>query len=129
MLTITNLTKKKIPKIPWRRIKEKILGKKYNLSFVFTNDGLMKKLNARYRKPACRSGRKNKPASVLSFSLSKSEGEIFVNASQKKHHPLPLFIHGLLHLKNFQHGVKMEIQEKKLIRKFTGYGAGYYHRP
>ena len=107
MFQITNLTKRKIPKISWEKIKEKILGKKYDLSLVFAPNGLMKKLNSRYR-------RENQPASVLSFPFSKEQGEIFINLSQKKHPPLYLFIHGLLHLKSFKHSAKMEIMEKKL---------------
>ncbi len=118
MLSITNLTKQKILKIPWEKIKEKVLGKKYELSLVLTGDGLMKKLNKIYRK-------KNLPASVLSFPLSKIEGEIFINLSQKKHSPLFLFIHALLHLKGLKHSAKMKEQERKLLKR---YGAGYYHR-
>lgn len=122
MFQITNLTKKHPPaggpKIPWQKIKEKVLGKKYELSLVLASNALMKKLNTEYR-------RKNKIASVLSFPLSKKSGEIFINLSQKKHSPLFLFIHALLHLKGLEHSVKMKEQEQKLMKQ---YGAGYNHR-
>lgn len=118
MFQITNLTKRKIPKIFWRKIAEEVLGKKYDLSLVFAADTLMKKLNSQYR-------RKNRPASVLSFPLSKNEGEIFINLAQKKHTPLLLFIHALLHLKGFEHGAKMKEQEKKLMKN---YGARHSYR-
>ncbi len=138
MICITNLTKKRQPfgssKSLWQKIKEEVLGKKYDLSLVFAPNALMKKLNIWYRGKA-------KTAAVLSFPLSKEEaprlpstplrtgrsgqGEIFINLSQKKHPPLFLFIHALLHLKSFEHGAKMEEQERKLFKK---YGSRYYHR-
>ena len=122
MICITNLTKKRQPfgdsKILLQKIKEEVLGKKYSLSVVFAPSALMEKLNIRYRD-------KIKTATVLSFSLSKEEGEIFINLQQKKHHPLFLFIHALLHLKSLKHGAKMEEQEKKLLKK---HGSRYCHR-
>lgn len=117
MFQITNLTKQKVPKIPFRKIKEKVLSKKYELSLVFASNALMKKLNNRYR-------RKNQPAAVLSFPLSANQGEIFINISQKIHSPLYLFIHALLHLKGFKHSAKMEVQENKLMKH---YGARHSH--
>jgi ssRNA-specific RNase YbeY (16S rRNA maturation enzyme) len=113
MFQITNLTKLKITEIPWVKIKDEILGKKYELSLVFTGNALIKKLNIKYR-------RKNKPASVLSFPISKKQGEIFVNLSQKKYSPFYLFIHGLLHLKSFKHSAKMEAEEERLLNLHHG---------
>ncbi|MGB9598876.1 MAG: hypothetical protein ACPLZH_03480, partial [Minisyncoccales bacterium] len=81
MFGITNLTKRKIPKIPWQKIKEKVLGKKYGLSLVFAPPSLMKKINIRYRK-------KKETPCVLSFALSPKEGEVFINIAQKKYHLL-----------------------------------------
>lgn len=122
MLSITNLTRRNPPvgglKIPWQKIKEKVLGKKYELSLVLAGNSLMKKLNNQYRK-------KKQPASVLSFPLSKKQGEIFINLGQKNHSPLFLFIHALLHLKGFKHSAKMKLQEEKLMKH---YGAKYTHR-
>ncbi len=135
MISITNLTRRNPParlaeapakraggpKNNWEKIKDGVLGKKYDLSLVFAGNNLMKKLNSRYRG-------KDQPASVLSFSLSKKEGEIFINLSQKEHPPLFLFIHALLHLKNFEHGVKMKEQEEKLRLK-SFHGPRYSNRP
>ena len=143
MILITNLTKRKIPKIPWEKIKEEVLGKKYELSLVFGGNALMKKLNKTYRG-------KNKAASVLSFPLSKKseaprlpstslrtsrsgqssrlrsgQGEIFINFSQKEYFPLYLFIHALLHLKGFEHNARMEVRTQQLIKK---YGEKYSYR-
>ncbi len=126
MFSLINLTNQpasqrgeQAPEIVWKKIKEEVLGKKYDLSVVLAASGLMRKLNFKYREV-------NKPASVLSFPLSDNEGEIFVNLIQKKHTPLRLFIHAVLHLKSFKHGAKMEEQERKLTSK---YGARYRYRP
>ncbi|MFC1751607.1 rRNA maturation RNAse YbeY [Patescibacteria group bacterium] len=111
MITVTNLTKKKAPNIAWEIICEKILGKKYRLSVVLTNNSMMKKLNTGYRND-------NKPASVLSFPYSSDDGEIFINTNYDKNSILLLFVHGLLHLKGYKHGDKMETLEKKYCIKF-----------
>lgn len=121
MISITNLSRKKISKDNWGKIKEKILGKNYDLSLVFAGNNLMKKLNSRYRG-------KDQPASVLSFPLSEKEGEVFINLSQKKYPVSSLFIHALLHLKNFKHGVRMKEQEEKLTLKYFN-GTRYSNRP
>ena len=133
MLSITNLTKRNPPTGgPWQKIKEKVLGKKYELSLVLAGNALMKKLNLKYpprveERTRVEAGRrKNKIASVLSFSFSKRQGEIFINLSQKKHSPVFLFIHALLHLKGLEHSVKMKGQEQELMKR---YGQRHHHRP
>ncbi len=104
------------------RIKDEILGKDYELSFVFASPPLSKKLNRIYRG-------KDKPANVLSFPLSKNSGEIFIDLATAKKEAEDfgmtlkqfskfLFIHGLLHLKGLSHGAKMKQTEKKLLKKF-----------
>ncbi len=118
--SLKNNTKGKLPRVPYLKIKEHILGKKYVLSLVFVGETLSKKLNNQYRQ-------KNKPTNVLSFPLSKSEGEIFLNLTRAKMEAPKfddsytdfvgfLFIHGLLHLKGMDHGSRMERAEK-LARK------------
>lgn len=101
----------------WQKLKDNILGKKFDLSVVFADDNLLKKLNRKYRK-------KNKTTSVLSFPLSKQQGEIFLNKRYKRKKYLNyLFIHSLLHLKGYRHGTKMEKEEKKILEK--NYGKKY----
>jgi len=114
MIAFSNLTKKRRPALPWEDIKNNVLGKKYNLSVVFAGRGLMRKLNKKHRK-------KDKTADVLSFSLSKDQGEIFMNLSlvENRKSCLLLFIHSLLHLKGFSHSDKMEEKEKILAQKFS----------
>ncbi len=97
-----------------KAIKEEILGKDYELSLVFCKDTLSRKLNRIYRG-------KDKPTNVLSFPLSKKSGEIFINTNRLDgFSPTYLFIHGLLHLKGMQHGVKMENEEKRILKLFNG---------
>ena len=111
-ISVTNTTKGKVPSLPFELIKSRALGKKYELSLVFCGDALIKKLNQTYRN-------KNKPTNILSFTLSKNSGEIFINLSHLKGFSVGfLFVHGLLHLKGFDHGVTMEQAEKVLRKKF-----------
>lgn len=100
-------------KAKWKKIKDCVLGKKFDLSVVFATNGLMKKLNEKYRK-------KTGAANILSFPLSKTAGEIFINKKFKdKKYADYLFTHSLLHLKGFKHGKAMENEEAKLIKKFN----------
>lgn len=107
---------------PYKKIKEAALGKSYALSLVFTGQAQMKKLNLIYRN-------KNKATDILSFPLSKTEGEIYISRSEakieaKKFDRKPdnfikfLFIHGCVHLKGYDHGIKMEKAEEKLRTRF-----------
>lgn len=118
---LTQTTKGKLPRLPFKRIKEVLLGKKYTLSLVFVGDKRGATLYKQYKK-------KKGIFNVLSFPLSKTSGEIFINPHQAKreaqtHNMTPktyigyLFIHGLLHLKGYTHGSTMEREEAKLIRK------------
>jgi rRNA maturation RNase YbeY len=120
--SIKNLTKGKLPRLPFAKIKTCVLGKKYDLSLVFAGSALTKKLNHDYRG-------KMKPANVLSFPLSEASGEVFINLAQAKKEAGNfsesyrsfvgfLFIHALLHLKDMRHGIKMESEEKKIRNKF-----------
>ncbi len=104
-------------------MKEAVLGKKYRLSVVVITLAKMRSLNRTYRK-------KDAPTDILSFPLSKTEGEIFLNLteagkeSKKFGRPFEnfiafLFIHGLVHLKGFAHGSRMEVLERKFRNKFN----------
>lgn len=121
-LEITNTTKGKLPSLPFENIKNIVLGKKYNLSLVFIGDKLSKKLNKKYRN-------KDKATNILSFPLSKSEGEIFINYPFSKKQAKKtknefsnfigfLLIHGLFHLKGLEHSSKMDSKESRVRKKF-----------
>lgn len=113
----TTLRKEKYPKnIPYQKIVEKVLGKKYELSLVFCGSYLSKKLNKKYR-------RKNYTANVLTFPLSKNSGEIFIKLPINKQYSIQeLFIHGLAHLKGYNHKNKKETEKmQKFEEKITKY--------
>jgi len=99
-----------------------ILGIRYQLSLVICADTLAERINREYRN-------KSYKPNVLSFPLSKTEGEIFLNvrkaAREAKQYGIPqrerealLFVHGLLHLKGMVHGRTMESTEQRVLRSF-----------
>ena len=99
-----------------------VLGTRYELSLVICGDTLAQRMNATYRK-------KTYKPNVLSFPLDKENGEIFLNLrcaerEAKKYHvrvrdrAALLFVHGLYHLKGFDHGDKMESLERATLKKF-----------
>lgn len=111
-----------IPLVPFLQIKESILGKKYNLTVIFCTPKESREGNKKYRN-------KDYPTNILSFPLSKDEGEIYISLSTARKDaknfeltPLQfthlLFIHGVLHLKGFEHGSIMEELEDKYLKKF-----------
>lgn len=119
---ITNLTRGSLPRLPFCRMKDTVLGKNYTLSLVFVGDTRSRNLNKEHRD-------KNKPTDILSFTLTDSEGEIFINLKRarmnaKKHGATELkflkrlFIHGLLHLKGMDHGSTMDSEEAKFLKRF-----------
>ena len=111
-----------IPDMPFLPIKEKILGKKYFLTIVFCTPEESRERNKRYRE-------KDYATNVLSFPLSKEEGEIYISLQtvrrdakkfdmsyQKFLHLL--IIHGCLHLKGMDHGSTMEESEDTYLKMF-----------
>ena len=120
--SIINENKEKLPKIPFKEIKEASLGNSYSLSLIFTSPAKMKKLNTIYRD-------KEEPTDILSFPLNENEGEIYISLSEAKKESKKferdyenfiafLFIHGCVHLKGHDHGSTMENIEVKLRNKF-----------
>lgn len=122
MFNITNQTNLKSPvsSKKFEEVKNEILGKRYEMSVVLTNNKESKKLNKKLRN-------KNKPANVLSFPLEEKAGEIFLDLETKKEasdfnmgykkYLTFLFIHGCLHLKGYDHGDEMEKLEDKYLKK------------
>lgn len=121
-LTLTKLTKERVPSLPFLHMKDGILGTKYLLSLVVAGDAFARKLNHVYRK-------KSYTPNVLSFPLEKGVGEIVLNLRQAKRECRSrresfrffvalLFVHALLHLKGCRHGSTMEKHEQKLLSEF-----------
>jgi rRNA maturation RNase YbeY len=121
-LTIIRETRGKLPSLPFLRMKNAILGEDYELSLVFVGRNKAIQLHKDWKS-------KNDPVNILSFPLSKTEGEIIISLekarSECKHFDRGyenylafLFIHGCTHLKGFAHGNKMEQEEKKYREQF-----------
>ncbi len=111
-----------IPLVPYLAIKEKILGKNYNLSIIFCTPNESRMRNKTYRD-------KNYPTNILSFPLSKTEGEIYISLATARHDAKNfgmtyqkflhlLVIHGVLHLKGHAHGSTMEKLEDTYLKRF-----------
>ena len=122
MLDVSNKTKKIIPKIGFEKMADFALGKKYVLSLVFIGKKKMRTLNLRFKG-------KDKPTNILSFPLSKKEGEIFICpeiiekestivGDKYSKYLTKIFVHGITHLKGFEHGSIMEKEEEKILKKF-----------
>lgn len=122
--SVINKTKGKLPSLPFLLIKDDILGKDYSLSIAFIGKKKMRELNNQYRG-------KNNPTNILSFPLSKKEGEILLcpevikTETQKFNRNFRallgyLVIHGCLHLKGMTHSSTMEKAEKKYDQKYFG---------
>jgi len=109
-------------RLPFEAMARAILPRDYELSLVICGDRLAQRMNAHYR-------RKTYRPNVLSFPLSKKEGEIFLNirkaAREATQFGMPLreriallFVHGCAHLAGFDHSEKMERLEQKVLKKF-----------
>lgn len=120
--SLRNMTKGIPPRIPFSRIKDAILEKKYELSLVLVGDKRIQTLNREHRG-------KDRVTDILSFPLDDCSGEIFLNVKRarmnaKKHDMSEhdflyrLFIHGCLHLKGMDHGSRMDSTEKKFLKTF-----------
>lgn len=112
----------KVPRVPYKPIAEAVFGNNFELSLVVCGDDLAQRMNVTYRK-------KFYKPNVLSFPISKKEGEIFLNVrcaerdSVRYSVPLAerlalLFVHGCYHLKGLSHGRIMEEHERRALRAF-----------
>ncbi len=121
-LSITRETTGKLPRLPFLHIKNEILGKDYELSLVFIGRTKAIQMHKDWKS-------KNDPVNILSFPLSKNEGEIFISLEKARsecknfdrnyeNYLAFLFIHGCVHLKGYTHGNEMESLEKKYRTKF-----------
>ncbi len=120
--SITYQTKGKLPSLPFADMKDAVLGPDYELSLVVADEATMQELNRTHRN-------KNEPTDILSFPLGPEAGEMFLNlplsraAAPRFDRPYEnfiafLFIHGLVHLKGYDHGSTMERIEAEYRKQF-----------
>ena len=118
---LTNTTRATY-RVPFKKIKDDILGEKYELSLALVGEKKARNVNIQSRK-------KDYAPNVLSFPFSAQSGEIYLTPSvskreardfghKEREHLVFLYIHGLLHLKGFDHGSKMESLEEKFLKKY-----------
>lgn len=121
-LTIINKTKGKLPSLPFVAIKNEALGEAYELELIFVEEDEMHSINMQHRQ-------KDKPTNILSFPLDKTSGQIFIcpGYAEKEapdfdrnfeNYLTFLFIHGVIHLKGYDHGSRMESEEQKIRNVF-----------
>src|ERR1700728_2871334 len=103
MLSISNTTKAKLPRLALPDIKNGVLGKNHELTLASLSAAEMMRLNRIHRNI-------DKPTDILSFPLSHSEGEMYICLTETKKEAKNfdrtyenflafLFIHGCVHLK------------------------------
>ncbi|MBY0310395.1 rRNA maturation RNase YbeY [Patescibacteria group bacterium] len=116
-------TVRSYPKAAYELIKRDILGTRYTLSLTFVGPTRARSYNEVHR------GKTYVP-NVLSYPLDGSTGEIIICPSVAKReakkfalsytgYTTYLFIHGLLHLKGYDHGATMERMEERYKRKYS----------
>jgi probable rRNA maturation factor len=117
-----NTTKAKVPRLAFSQMKDAVLGKEYELSVAIISRNKIRELNKRWRDRDC-------ATDILSFPLSKKSGEIYINPEETKKMAPEfdrtyanfikfLFIHGLIHLKGYDHSSRMESIETKYRKQF-----------
>lgn len=122
-LSITRMTRGKLPSLPFARIKNAVLGKNYELSLVFPDRALATELHKEWKG-------KDDAANILSFPIDETTGEIFISLEQARRqakqynhtyedHLAFLFIHGLAHLSGYAHGHAMEKFERSIRKRFS----------
>ena len=121
--SIIKKTKDNLPRLSFALMKEKVLGKDYDLSLVFIDEKEIHELTKTHRNV-------DSATDILSFPLDEKSGEIFICLSKTKvmakefdrkykNFLAFLFIHGLVHLLGYDHGDKMEEEEKKYRKIFN----------
>lgn len=124
MVEVTATTKRNAPvgAVRVSEIADAILGNRYELSLSFVGRRRAKAANIATR------GKTYTP-NVLSFPISKTEGEILICQDlldrERRAFGLPsraaaalfLVVHGCLHLKGMDHGPKMEAIEDRWLEK------------
>ena len=119
--------------LPYTAIAKHVLGTGYELSLVLCGDALARRMYLAHRKRRV-AGEPERGASyasnVLSYPYGADAGEIFLNVRKAerearaagisaKRRTALLLVHGLFHLKGYDHGATMERLERDTLRKFS----------
>lgn len=110
------------PKLPYADMQKTVLGASYELTLAFIGEKRAQELNRAHRKATY-------VPNVLSFPLDDRHGEIYITplVARREAHKFNmtvrgyigyLFIHGLLHLKGYDHGATMEKAEKRYVAQY-----------
>lgn len=129
VLAVRNFTRTPVSGFPFARTARGVLPD-WDISLVFVGALRAKRINHSLR------GKTYTP-NVLSYALSPHHGEIIIcpQAAKKEAHSfnlsprqfiMLLFIHGLLHLKGYRHGLTMERYERKLLAPYASNPAHRY---
>lgn len=111
-----------LPNVPFLEIKNKLLGRTYDLTVTFCTPKESQERNKTYRD-------KDYPTNILSFPLDERTGEIYICLSIARRDANKfdmtydqflhlLVIHGCLHLKGHDHGSTMDSLEEKHLKQF-----------
>ncbi len=122
-ITTINLTKKRLPNLPYKLIHNKLLKKSESLNVVYIGKTRAITLNKKYRN-------KDYSPEILTFKISQNTSEIFINldmaykCSKKNNMKMRnyigfLIIHGILHIKGHKHSKKMDEMEDKYSSYFN----------
>jgi len=110
------------PSLPYDAMKQSVLGASYSLTLAFVGEKRARDMNRAHRKATY-------VPNVLSFPLDAHTGEIYITplVARREAHKFNmtmrgyigyLFIHGLLHLKGYDHGATMEKAEKRYVTQY-----------
>lgn len=133
-----NAAAKRVRLLPWRKIKEAVLGKHFQASVALVSEHEMRRVRRILRAQKKYHFGAGHALNVLSFSFGRGEGEILLNRNQIQKEAKAfgesfrgrlayLYVHGLLHVKGYDHkkkkeAQKMEKQEKKFLSIFAKRG-------
>jgi len=111
-VSVVNKTRGKTPRVQWQKLKDTILGSRYELSVALLTPKASRAITKKTKN-------KHKASNVLAFPLSRLSGEILLCPKAAKPFTVEyLFIHGCLHLKGLKHGVTMNRKEAQLLTRF-----------
>ncbi len=105
-----NLVKTSVSKEILKKNLSKTFKDEIELNIVFVSKEEIKKLNLEHRGI-------NKPTDILSFGPYEETAEIYISPELTKN-LFQIIIHGILHIKGYDHSEEMFELEEKYLKKF-----------